>query len=410
MRIAIDAQVTPGGEQGGVEQFVMSLIHALGKLDDGLEEYVIIVRPKHVNWLKPYLGGNQHLIVRSSNWDSVRNALGPLRKPARRLLQRARRALAVSLPESNGFYELLGAEVLHIPHQRFVRCLIPTIYNPHDLQYLHYPQFFMPAEIAEREIVYSAGCRYAQTVATDSQWVRHDVVRQFEISPDKVFAIPMGSPTTLYAALTDQDVVNVKRGFRLPETFALYPAQTWKHKNHPRLLEAIASLRDRDGIIINLVCTGKRGDFWHALQKQVRHLGLVNQVQFLGFVTPVEIRALYHLAQFIMYPSLFEGGGLPILEAFYEGTPVACSSVTSLPEYAGDAALFFNPTSTESIANALKQMTTNSDLRAELTQRGNARIKQFTWERTAKMYRALYRKVAGRPLSMEDQELLANGT
>jgi len=131
-------------------------------------------------------------------------------------------------------------------------------------------------------------------------------------------------------------------------------------------------------------------------------------VRFLDFVSSSELRALYHLAQFVVFPSLFEGGGFPVLEAFREETPIACSAVTSLPEYGGDAILLFDPTSVESIAQAIHRMTMDVQLRTKLRQRGAARISSFTWERTAKMYRALYRKVAGHPLTDEERHSLAS--
>ena len=162
--------------------------------------------------------------------------------------------------------------------------------------------------------------------------------------------------------------------------------------------------------MVNLTCTGRQNDFWPTIKKRINELRLGNQVRFLGFVRPIELRALYHLAQFVVFPSLFEGGGFPVLEAFHEGAPVACSDVTSLPEYGGDAALLFDPTSTESIAEAMYRMSTERELRATLRQRGSARIGLFTWEQTAKTYRALYRQVAGRLLSDEDHHLLAGDT
>jgi glycosyltransferase involved in cell wall biosynthesis len=200
---------------------------------------------------------------------------------------------------------------------------------------------------------------------------------------------------------------SIQAKIHLPDSFALYPAHTWEHKNHSCLLEALAGLRDRAGLIVNLVCTGERTTFGRTIARRIRELRLEQQTRFLGFVKPDELRALYHLAQFVIHPSLFEGGGLPVLEAFRAGVPVARSNVTSLPEYAGNAALLFDPTNVASIADALRQMATNVALREELRQRGSERIRLFTWERTAKMYRALYRQVAGVPLSEEDSALLA---
>jgi glycosyltransferase involved in cell wall biosynthesis len=421
LKVLIDAQVPPGGLRGGVEQFVLGLVHALGQLDDGPEEYIIIGPGQEPDWFAPYLGPKQRIVPgkrpqpRSSRWASAKRMLGPMRRPAGELWRGARR-LVLGLPpkpslpivaKASGFYESFGAEVVHFPHQSFRRCNIPMIFNPHDLQHLHYAQFFTPEQIAWREKVYPAGCRYAQAIAAESKWVRDDIIRQYGIDPEKIYVIPRGSPTELYEPVTSKTLMDVRQKVQLAQTFILYPAQTWAHKNHIRLLEAIKLLRERHGLSINLVCTGRKNVFWPSIEKRLYELSLTDQVRFLGFVSPTELRALYHLAQFVVFPSLFEGGGFPVLEAFREGTPVACSAVTSLPEYGGDAVHLFDPTSVESIAEALRRMTMDAELRAELRQRGTARIRLFTWERTGKMYRALYRKAAGHRISDEDRYLLA---
>jgi len=415
LRVAIDAQMPARGTLGGVEQFTIGLVHALGKLDDGSEEYLIVVHRSNRDWLNPYLGSNQWTVPGPpSKFEAAKRLLGPFRISAGKLwrfTQSLIRGLPeVTIPDSNGFYESLGVNVVHFPYQHFVKCNLPIVYNPHDLQHLHYPQFFTERELAARSVLYPAGCRSAHAVATLSSWVKGDIVRQYGIDPQKIYAIPFGVPTELYGVVTPGLLKKIVHKFRLPLSFSFYPAQTWEHKNHLRLLEALALLRDRNGLEIHLVCTGKQNDFWRIIKKRVYELRLQNQVHFLGFVDATELRALYHLAQFVIHPSLFEGGGLPILEGFREGAPVACSNVTSLPEYAGDAALYFDPTSVESIADALCRMTTDVDLRESLRQRGVARVRQFTWERTAKTYRALYRKVAGKKLSDEDRDLLKETT
>lgn len=417
MRIAIDAQLQPTGHWGGVEQFVLGLVHALGKLEDGAEEYVIVGHWENTDWLKPYLGHNQEL-VQAPCPDALAPAkrwLGPLRAPARRFLRRwrylARRAAGSPTNgalEPNRFYESLGVTLVHFPFQNLSYCRLPIIYNPHDLQHLHYPQFFSREDVAARESSYPVACRIAQAVVTDANWVKEDISRQYGIAPQKIFAIPMGAPTELYGDITVALLAEVKAKFHLPETFAFYPAQTWQHKNHLRLLNALAALRDEAGILLPLVCTGSQNEHWPRIKARIRALGLQSQVQFLGFIESNDLRALYHLAQFVIHPSLFEGGGLPVLEAFREGTPVACSDATSLPEYAGDAALMFDPTSVAEIANAMRRMTTDVELRAALRERGTVRVQAFTWERTAKMYRALYRMVAGEQLSIEDRNWLAS--
>lgn len=410
----------PGGGGGGVEQVIIGLISGLGQLDDGSEEYVIVVHPDHEDWLRPYLGQNERIVPGSHpllGWkemvgNSVKKVAPHLMLPVLRIGWRyLHRAIPDSKPiaviKSDGFFESLNVDVIHFPYQSaMVLCPIPSIYNPHDLQHLHYPEFFTPKTLAWRETVYPVCCRYAQAVAVASRWVKDDIVRHFGVKPERIHVIPLAAPTEAYESLSDEAPELVQQKYSLPRSFALYPAQTWAHKNHIRLLEAIALLRDQNGLMVNLVCTGQKNVFWKNIAERIRELRLEEQVLFLGFVTPGELKTLYHLAQFVVIPTLFEAGSFPMFEAFHEGVPVTCSGVTWLPEQAGNAALLFDPTSVEHIAKAMHQMATDEQLRATLRQRGKERIRLFTWERTARAYRALYRKVAGYPISKEDELLL----
>ena len=160
---------------------------------------------------------------------------------------------------------------------------------------------------------------------------------------------------------------------------------TWQHKNHLRLLDAIAHLRDKCGQKIRLVCTGSRLEpYWTEIEKHIERLQLGNQVSFLGFVTEKDLRAIYKLAQFLVMPSLFESDSSPVYEAWLEGLPVACSNVTSLPVQARDAALLFDPYNIGSIANSISRLANQSELRRELRDAGFRRLKDFDWARTAK--------------------------
>jgi glycosyltransferase involved in cell wall biosynthesis len=140
----------------------------------------------------------------------------------------------------------------------------------------------------------------------------------------------------------------------------------------------------------------------------VVELGLEKQARFLGYVSAEELRALYRLASFIVFPTLFEGGGLPLYEAFQEGAAVTCSNIPALRGLANNAAVLFDPLSVEDMARGLRQISTDDKLRDALRQKGRERSKLFAWENTAKAYRALYRKLAGQTLSDEDRLLLEN--
>src|SRR5262249_15792980 len=149
-------------------------------------------------------------------------------------------------------------------------------------------------------------------------------------------------------------------------SFAIYPAVTWQHKNHVRLLEALALLRETRGLVVPLVCTGSQYSYWSEIERRIDELKLTEQVKFVGFVPDEEFRCLYRLSQFLVVPTLFEASSLPIFEAWYEGVPVACSNATALPDQALDAALFFDPLEVGAIADAIALMTTDANLRREL--------------------------------------------
>jgi glycosyltransferase involved in cell wall biosynthesis len=417
LRVIIDAQMPGDGSRGGVQQFTASLIRALGQLEDGAEEYIVIGPWRDSSWLRPLIGRNQRLVTAPRpplcSPERFKHLLGRLRLPLERTyrkLQTLAPQPVVSAPllKSGGFHESLGGNILHFPYQDFVISDLPMIYNPHDLQHLHFPAFFTKREIAVRETIFRAGCVHARGVVTESQWVKEDIANRYDLAREKIYSILWGSPTEHYEPVTPQLLDETKKKLRIDHPFALYPAQTWPHKNHMRLLDAFALLKKEKGFHLKLVCTGNQNFFWPEISRHFKELNLVDQVSFPGFVTSSELRALYRLASFMVFPSLFEGGGFPILEAFREGVPVATSSVTSIPEYAGDAVLFLDPNSVESIAQAIERMHADAALRADLVRRGSERIKLFSWDRTARAYRAIYRKVAGLALT-DEEELLLEG-
>src|SRR5439155_3517680 len=163
-----------------------------------------------------------------------------------------------------------------------------------------------------------------------------------------------------------------KRAPGLPDRYIVYPAQTWPHKNHLRLIEALADLRQR-GTTIPLVSTGRATEHMGAIRRRVDELGLGSQVRFLGYLAPAEFDAVLARATALVFPSLFEGWGLPVVEAFALGIPVACSNAAALPEVARSAALLFDPHNTEAIARSVLRVWQDEALRDELRRRGKAR-------------------------------------
>lgn len=406
----------PGdGTSGGVQHFTSSLVRALGRLSDGSEEYIVI-GPRHKGeWLYPLLGPNQRLVAGPApgRLKGYATFPAPLRLPLTRLYRKIqaiadRPLFSPRVPQSNGFYESLGADIIHFPHQRFVDTGLPAVYNPHDLQYVHYPEFFTKQELAELDGLYRFACGRCTAVASESKAVKDDVSKTLGISPEKIQVILWGPPTELYGSVDDENLLHTRKKFGLTGSFLFYPAQTWPHKNHLRLLEAMALLKNRHGLVVRLVCTGSKNFFWPTIKTAIGSLGLSDQVSFLGFVSSDDLQALYKLARFVIFPSLFEGGGFPVLEAFRAGAPLACSDIPPLREYAGQAAFYLEPRSVDSIADAVMSLTADDRLRAGLREKGFQRVSTFSWRTTARTYRALYRKVAGRELDEEDLRCLTN--
>ena len=411
LRIAINAQLSPNGGAGGTQTFLIGLIHALARLD-GPEQYVLIGPRKDPEWLKPYTGPNQR-IVRGPKIQAIKRALGPI-KPLLRTLRRASfwksgaQEIIPRMAASSGFYEKLDCSVIHFPYQHYVPSRVAAVFNPHDLQHVHYPEFFSAADFEWREVTYRAACEAANTVVVHSNWVKQDLVRHYKLSPNKIQVILTPPPVQAYAEPTAETQEIVRTTYKVDNRFAFYPAVTWKNKNHIRLLEALALLRDR-GTKIELICTGHQTDFFTEIQKAVAQFKLHDEVRFLGMIPEEHLRAMYRLAEFTVLPTLFEGAGLPLVEAWAEGSPVTCSAVTSLLELAGDAALLFDPNSAENMAGAIKRMAEDVSLRETLVKSGFARLRNFNWETTAKAYRAVYRCAAGGPLTEEDRYILSAG-
>lgn len=409
MKVAIDARVLPG-VTGGVAVAVKSLVWGLGQLVDGDEEYIVIVDgDEQRRWLAPMLGPNQRLAMwpRSSPGLRQRLMLRAFRPVARYMRGVIDRRVWPETPVSDGFHESLGCDVLHVPTQNFVLCAMPTVYNPHDLQHLHFPQFFTPGVLAWRETVYRAGCHFAQVVVVGSRWIKEDVVRRYSIDPGKVQVIPEAAPTQNDVEPSAAELERVRAVHRVDPPFVLYPGVTWPHKNHLRLFQALARLRDERGLTMRLVCTGAPyPQFWGQIEAGLRELALAGQVRFLGHLPEADLRALYRLATGLVLPSLYEASSLPIFEAWLDGLPVACSNAGALPEQVRDAALLFDGTDVDAIMAALLAVTQDEERRRALRERGYARLKAFDLQRTAKAYRAVYRQAGGFALTAEDRWLL----
>lgn len=410
LRVAIDARLV-SGERGGVEQVVIGLASAFSRLADGDEQFLFLVDRGHSAWLEPFLSGPASLLTsQAPSGARSRNKVRDLAKlaipPTVRGAIRRRRAFDATIPSSDGTIERAGVEVMHFPMQVGFRTNVPVLYTPHDLQHLHLSQFFDRREIVRRETTYRALCQMAAIVVTLSSWAGNDVRTTYGLPADKMLVVPAAPAIDAYARPGPSDLAAARRRFQLPDGYALYPAKAWPHKNHLRLVDAVSRLRDQ-GLEVPIVLTGSQGGLEGPVLARARELAVEDLMHFVGFVSPAELVCLYRLARILIFPSLFEGWGLPVLEAMAADLPVACSNVTCLPALTAGAAELFDPWRPEAIGDAIARLWCDPALRNELVERGSRRVRLFTWDRAARTYRASYRKLSGRPLSDEDAALLA---
>jgi glycosyltransferase involved in cell wall biosynthesis len=258
------------------------------------------------------------------------------------------------------------------------------------LQHLHYPEFFSKADFALREQLYRAFCAQAVYVCVQTQWSKHDVTQHYSISPDKVVVIRWGSVFDAYTGPSAEARQATRQKYNLSDQFFFYPAVTWPHKNHEVILRALHRLKRDHGRKVAVYFTGASTEFRKKLDETARELNIFEQVHYLGFVTPEELQSIFSAATAMVFPSKFEGFGLPILEAFHAQLPVLSSTASVLPEVANDGALYFDPDSPAELAELMIQMLDDPGLRKTLIDQGAAQLSRFSINDTAVSFQRLY--------------------
>lgn len=371
MRIGIDARFYgPTGK--GLGRYTQKLIQNLEVIDQH-NDYVVFLR--------------------AENWDSY--------QPTNR---RWKKVLAdfqwYSLQEQVMFPRTLhaaGCDLVHFPHFNvpvfFRGAFVVTV---HDLILTHFPTLrattLGPLMYAWKHLAYTMvirrAVRRARRVITVSEYSKHDIASHFKLPASKIIVTPEAvdipsrgiSRDTLEHYLTHI-------GLRRP--FVLYVGNAYPHKNLERCVEAFADVRRRHPDL-TLVMTGREDYFFKRLKVVIRNLGSADAVKFPGFVTDEQLYGLYQAADAFIFPSLYEGFGLPPLEAMAAGTPVVASKATSIPEVLGDAAVYFDPTDIRDMIQALERVLTDTKLRQDMRERGAHQVARYSWRQLAEHTLAAY--------------------
>jgi len=291
----------------------------------------------------------------------------------------------------------LRADLYHSPYYLMpYRPGVPTVVTVYDLIPLLFPQHASPMARLLFRWTTAMALRTAAHVITISQATRRDLLAFYRLPPEKVMAIPLAADPCFYPQPL-AEVERVRRKYTLPEGYILYIGINKPHKNLKALIGAWARVRDSQFATHNwhLVIAGVWDSRYPKPRRRVEELGLENAVRFLGPVLEKDLPGLYAGAILFVFPSLYEGFGLPVLEAMACGVPVACSNTSSLPEVVGDAVFFFDPTKVDAIAEIIHRGLADLGLRADLRERGLRRAARFSWARTARQTLEVYRESRG---------------
>jgi glycosyltransferase involved in cell wall biosynthesis len=252
----------------------------------------------------------------------------------------------------------------------------------HDLIYTRFPDAHAGIRDKGMRVLVPAAARRSHRVIADSRSTRDDLIDVLGLSADRIDVVPLGLGAVRRVEPLPE--AQTRARFHLGARRVLLALSAKRpHKNLPALIGAIASLPEEQRPV--LVLPGYAAAHEQDLRTRANAAGVVDDVRFLGWLSSDELEGLWAIADAFVLPSLYEGFGLPVLEAMARGVPVACSNASSLPEVAGDAALLFDPTDEPAIADAISRLLVEDRLRDRLVARGRNRVQEFTWERTAQL-------------------------
>jgi glycosyltransferase involved in cell wall biosynthesis len=371
LRIAIDAH-SVGTGLGGNESYATNLIEALAAIDQQ-NSYTLYVTKSEA-------------IERFNNrWPNffVRSTLPhtPLIRIPLTLTAELRRN---------------PVDVLHVQFTAppFAPC--PVVVSIHDLSFEHLPETFKWRSRKQLRMTVRRSARQAAQVIALSQHARRDIIDTYKLDPTKVTTIPLAAPESLHPIDNEQELKRVRQTYGIEGEYILSVGAIQPRKNLNRLVAAYSRLQwANSGVKLpKLVLAGKCAWLFDDTLRTIKELQLSGSIILTGYVPTLDLPALYSGAVCFVYPSFFEGFGLPPLEAMKCGAPVIVGNQTSLPEVVGDAAVLVDPFDVDAIANAIERVIYDANLRQELRTKGFAQAARFSWRDTARRTLAVYERAA----------------
>lgn len=372
LRIAIDAH-SVGTGLGGNESYATNLIEGLAEIDS-------------INSYTLYVTRREALERFSNRWPnfSVRTTLphSPLIRIPLTLSAELRRN---------------PVDVLHVQFTAPPFSPCPVVVSIHDLSFEHLPQTFKWRSRKQLRITVRRSARQAAQVIALSEHARSDIISTYSINPENVSVIPLAAPAHFRPTTDEVELKRVRQTYGIEGDYILSVGAIQPRKNLSRLLAAYSRLRwaRPEGKLPQLVLVGKCAWLYDETLRTIKELEISNSVILTGYVPEADLPALYSGALCFVYPSYFEGFGLPPLEAMKCGAPVIVGDKTSLPEVVGDAGILVDPFDIDELAAAIQKLIADSELRMQLRVKGLERAKLFDWQETARQTLAVYERAAG---------------
>lgn len=365
MRVGVNLLLLRPGQDGGIRQHVLGLLEQVLVVDPDIELICYV----------------NHVVRMQEDFAHPRVKLVELPRDSKDIQPRARAGeidVVFGAMMENGMEE----------------AICPSVSLFVDIQHEDLPENFPPHVIEKRRRRWHWAARAAQRVCVSTQFVKDRCIDVLGIDEERFVFAPPPLGKWFREEIPDDDVIRFKEQLRcrLPKRYLLFPGNTWPHKNHIRLLEAIAQLRSMGGVP-DLVLTGWPMGSHRRILAKARSLNLIQHVHWTGYLEDSWMPLLYRDAEALVFPSLYEGYGIPLIEALNTDCPVLCSNTTSCPEVVGDAALTFNPTRVEEISNAIDQVWNNEDTRTDLIERGRRRRSDIDHQAGAKNLAQVFRDV-----------------
>lgn len=368
MRVAFDAHMV-GSRETGNEVYARNMASALARVGSGHEFLIFVTDTSSLGRMQTFSNSDCNLVAVPSNpW--VR--------------------LGFAIP-----YQMWrrGADILHVTYVAPLVLGKPFVVTVHDVSFERFPEFFGLRDLAILKTLVPIAVRRAERIIAPSDFTKRELVSVYQVPESKVEVVYEAADAAFGPGVDASRIEMVRAKYGIYGEYVLYVGNVQRRKNIARLMLAFRHARSHGNLPLQLVVVGQETGIRDTLSERTRDLSRECQVKFLGFVPDEDLAPLYAGALMFAYPSLYEGFGLPVVEAMACGTPVLTSNTSALAEVSGHSAFLVNPMSVEDIANGLLTLATDANLRQRLSNAGLENARRFSWEKSALKMLKVYEEV-----------------